>query len=60
VLHIPEQRQLIENLPRIAIARWSGAYVEVAQKCAGAKESERLRNSLLAALSHDSAHARDR
>ena len=53
-LLIPEQRQLLEtcaSLLAISIERLH--YVEVASRTTLQMESERLRNSLLAALSHD-------
>jgi two-component system sensor histidine kinase KdpD len=54
LLHIPEQRQLLDTFAAlIAIALERVHYVEVAQDALVRMESERLRNSLLAALSHD-------
>jgi two-component system sensor histidine kinase KdpD len=54
LLHIPEQRQLLDTFAAlIAIALERVHYVEVAQDAVVRMESERLRNSLLAALSHD-------
>jgi two-component system sensor histidine kinase KdpD len=54
LLHIPEQRQLLDTFAAlIAIALERVHYVEVAQNALVRMESERLRNSLLAALSHD-------
>ncbi|HEV7612859.1 MAG TPA: two-component system sensor histidine kinase KdpD [Steroidobacteraceae bacterium] len=54
LLHIPEQRQLLDTFAAlIAIALERVHYVEVAQGAVVRMESERLRNSLLAALSHD-------
>ena len=51
---IPEQRQLLDTFAAlIAIALERVHYVEVAQDALVKMESERLRNSLLAALSHD-------
>jgi two-component system, OmpR family, sensor histidine kinase KdpD len=51
---IPEQRQLLDTFAAlIAIALERVHYVEVAQDALVKIESERLRNSLLAALSHD-------
>ena len=53
-LLIPEQRQQLETFAAlIAIALERVHYVEVAQSATVQMESERLRNSLLAALSHD-------
>ncbi|WP_198970157.1 DUF4118 domain-containing protein [Xylophilus sp. ASV27] len=53
-LLIPEQRQQLQTLARqIAIALERVHYVEVAQQAVVEMESERLRNALLAALSHD-------
>jgi two-component system sensor histidine kinase KdpD len=54
LLLIPEQRQLLDTFAAlIAIALERVHYVEVAQDAVVRMESERLRNSLLAALSHD-------
>jgi two-component system sensor histidine kinase KdpD len=54
LLRIPEQRQLLDTFAAlIAIALERVHYVEVAQDAVVRMESERLRNSLLAALSHD-------
>jgi two-component system, OmpR family, sensor histidine kinase KdpD len=54
LLRIPEQRQLLDTFAAlIAIALERVHYVEVAQGALVSMESERLRNSLLAALSHD-------
>jgi two-component system sensor histidine kinase KdpD len=54
LLHIPEQRQLLDTFAAlIAIALERVHYVGVAQDALVKMESERLRNSLLAALSHD-------
>jgi two-component system sensor histidine kinase KdpD len=54
LLRIPEQRQLLDTFAAlIAIALERVHYVEVAQSALVRMESERLRNSLLAALSHD-------
>jgi two-component system, OmpR family, sensor histidine kinase KdpD len=54
LLRIPEQRQLLDTFAAlIAIALERVHYVEVAQNALVQMESERLRNSLLAALSHD-------
>lgn len=53
-LLIPEQMQQLETLARqIAIALERVHYVEVAQTAVVQMESERLRNTLLAAMSHD-------
>lgn len=53
-LLIPEQIQQLETLARqIAIALERVHYVEVAQSAVVQMESERLRNTLLAAMSHD-------
>jgi two-component system sensor histidine kinase KdpD len=54
LLKIPEQRQLLDTFAAlIAIALERVHYVRVAQDALVRMESERLRNSLLAALSHD-------
>ena len=54
MLRIPEQRQLLDTFAAlIAIALERVHYVGVAQDALLQMESERLRNSLLAALSHD-------
>ena len=54
LLMIPEQRQLLETYAAlVAIAIERVHFVTVAQETTVAMESERLRNSLLAALSHD-------
>jgi len=54
LLRIPEQRQLLDTFAAlIAIALERVHYVGVAQSALVSMESERLRNSLLAALSHD-------
>jgi two-component system sensor histidine kinase KdpD len=54
LLRIPEQRQLLDTFAAlIAIALERVHYVGVAQEALITMESERLRNSLLAALSHD-------
>ena len=54
LLLIPEQRQLLDTFAAlIAIALERVHYVGVAQDALVKMESERLRNSLLAALSHD-------
>ncbi|MDB5966221.1 MAG: hypothetical protein JWQ72_2721, partial [Polaromonas sp.] len=53
-LLIPEQRQQIDTLARqVAIALERVHYVEIAQQAVVQMESERLRNTLLAAISHD-------
>lgn len=53
-LLIPEQLQQLDTLARqIAIALERVHYVEVAQQALVEMESERLRNALLAAISHD-------
>lgn len=53
-LLIPEQIQLLETLARqIAIALERVHYVDVAQSAVVEMESERLRNTLLATMSHD-------
>lgn len=53
-LQQPEPRQHLETLARqIAIALERVHYVEVAQQALVEMESERLRNALLAAVSHD-------
>ena len=53
-LLIPEQAQQLDTLARqIAIALERVHYVEVAQQAVVEMESERLRNLLLAAISHD-------
>jgi two-component system sensor histidine kinase KdpD len=54
ILRIPEQRQLLDTFAAlIAIALERVHYVGIAQDALLKMESERLRNSLLAALSHD-------
>jgi two-component system sensor histidine kinase KdpD len=54
LLKIPEQRQLLDTFAAlIAIALERVHYVGIAQDALVRMESERLRNSLLAALSHD-------
>ena len=51
---MPEQRRQLDTFAAlIAIALERVHYVEVAQSATVQMESERLRNSLLAALSHD-------
>ena len=54
VLLVPEQRRQLETFAYLtAIALERVHYVEVAQQALLRMESERLRNSLLSALSHD-------
>lgn len=54
LLRIPEQRQLLDTFAAlIAIALERVHYVGLAQEALVSMESERLRNSLLAAISHD-------
>jgi two-component system sensor histidine kinase KdpD len=54
LLMIPEQRRHLDTFAAlVAIALERVHYVEVAQQALVSMESERLRNSLLAALSHD-------
>jgi two-component system sensor histidine kinase KdpD len=54
LLRIPEQRQLLDTFAAlIAIALERVHFVGVAQEALLKMESERLRNSLLAAVSHD-------
>jgi two-component system sensor histidine kinase KdpD len=53
-LMTPEQRRLLETFARlIAIALERIHYVDIAQSTTLKMESERLRNSLLSAISHD-------
>ena len=53
-LMIPEQLQQLDTLARqIAIALERVHYVDIAQQAVVEMESERLRNALLAAISHD-------
>jgi two-component system sensor histidine kinase KdpD len=53
-LLIPEQLQQLDTLARqIAIALERVHYVDIAQQAVVEMESERLRNALLAAISHD-------
>lgn len=53
-LLIPEQRRQLDTLARqVAIALERVHYVEIAQQAVVDMESERLRNALLAAISHD-------
>ncbi|HET7031902.1 MAG TPA: DUF4118 domain-containing protein, partial [Casimicrobiaceae bacterium] len=54
VLLVPEQRRHLDTFAALAaIALERVHYVDVAQKALVGMESERLRNSLLSALSHD-------
>ena len=54
LLLVPEQRQQLETFAALlAVALERVHYVEVAQSATLQMESERLRNSLLAAVSHD-------
>src|SRR5213075_949130 len=54
LLLVPEQRRQLETFaPLAAMALERVHYIEVAQHATVQMESERLRNSLLAALSHD-------
>jgi two-component system sensor histidine kinase KdpD len=54
VLLVPEQKRQLDTFAALAaIALERVHYVEIAQKALLRMESERLRNSLLAALSHD-------
>ena len=54
LLLVPEQRQQLETFAALlALAIERVHYVEVAQSATVQMESERLRNSLLSALSHD-------
>ena len=58
LLLVPEQRRHLDTFAALtAIALERVHYVEVAQQALLHMESERLRNSLLATLSHDLAHA---
>lgn len=53
-LLIPEQKQQLDTLARqVAIALERVHYVDIAQQAVVDMESERLRNALLAAISHD-------
>lgn len=53
-LLVPEQKQQLDTLARqMAIALERVHYVDIAQQALVDMESERLRNSLLAAISHD-------
>lgn len=54
LIFLPEQSRLLETMAgQIALALERVHYVEVAQDALVRMESERMRNSLLAALSHD-------
>ena len=54
LLLVPEQQQLLDtHAALVAIALERVHYVEVAQRALVTMEAERLRNSLLSALSHD-------
>ena len=54
VIFLPEQRQLLDTFAsQIAIALERVHYVEVAQGALVSMESERLRNAVLSAISHD-------
>ncbi len=54
ILMVPEQRQQLETFAALtAMALERVHYIEVAQGATVQMESERLRNSLLSALSHD-------
>ncbi len=54
LMQVPEQRQHLETLARqVAIALERIHYVEVARKAEVQVESERLRHTLLATISHD-------
>ncbi|HAF00369.1 MAG TPA: two-component system sensor histidine kinase KdbD, partial [Methylophilaceae bacterium] len=53
-IFLPEQRQLLDTFAsQIAIAIERVHYVEVAQSALVSMESERLRNAVLSAISHD-------
>ncbi len=53
-LQVPEQRRMLETFAaQIALALERVHYVEIAQDALVSMESERLRNSLLSAISHD-------
>jgi len=53
-LDIPEQRRMLDTFAaQIALALERVHYVEIAQDALVSMESERLRNSLLSAISHD-------
>ena len=54
LIFLPEQRQLLDTFAsQIAIAIERVHYVDVAQDALVSMESERLRNSVLSAISHD-------
>ena len=54
MIFLPEQRQLLDTFAsQIAIAIERVHYVDVAQDALVSMESERLRNSVLSAISHD-------
>ena len=54
MIFLPEQRQLLDTFAsQIAIAIERVHYVDVAQNALVSMESERLRNSVLSAISHD-------
>ncbi|MEO5690376.1 MAG: DUF4118 domain-containing protein [Burkholderiaceae bacterium] len=53
-LNVPEQRRLLDTIASLlAIALERIHYVDIAQKTTVQMESERLRNALLGAISHD-------
>jgi two-component system sensor histidine kinase KdpD len=53
-LHVPEQRRLLDTVASLlAIALERIHYADIAQKTTVQVESERLRNALLGAISHD-------
>src|SRR6185437_7961043 len=53
-IFLPEQRRLLDTfVSQIALALERVHYVEIAQDALVSMESERLRNSLLSAISHD-------
>jgi two-component system sensor histidine kinase KdpD len=54
MIYLPEQRQLLDTFAsQIAIAIERVHYVEIAQDALVTMESERLRNTVLGAISHD-------
>ncbi len=54
MIFLPEQRQLLDTFAsQIAIAIERVHYVDIAQNALVSMESERLRNSVLSAISHD-------
>lgn len=54
LIFLPEQRQLLDTFAsQIAIAIERVHYVDIAQNALVSMESERLRNSVLSAISHD-------